>query len=267
MRAATKVIALLLSTCLGVALDGSMTVAQTTQAERLYCEERKLGYWFYCSKPKPAPSESDQETTPLASYQAQLAEVTERLRELKAKAILNPTEENVAAYVAYQREQLDRSGLFADVWQRLLWQTPDLDYTLKRPVSTLGKQTWLDERQQKKENLLASLPQRYGIFYFYSSRCGACRQMSPIMRFVSERYGLHVKAVSTDGGANPHFPDAVMDRGQGAKMGLSSKTVPALVLFDTVTRRPIPIGYGLLSADELLERIFVLTQTKPGEDY
>ena len=59
-------------------------------------------------------------------------------QELKAKAILEPTSDNIIAYVRYQREQLDRASTFADVWERAIWQHPDLDYTLQRPVSTLG---------------------------------------------------------------------------------------------------------------------------------
>ena len=43
--------------------------------------------------------------------------------------------------------------------------------------------------------------------------------------------------------------------------------VPALVLFDTVTKQPIPIGYGVMAADEVMQRIFYLTQVEPGSDY
>lgn len=238
------------------------------QAERLYCEERRLGYWFYCTRPQQDERPEAPQPTPAApSYQARLAVITEQLRELKARAILEPTPENVEAYIAFQREQLDRAGLFTDVWQRLLWQQPALDYTLKRPVSTLGKQAWLDARRSAREAVMARLPERYGIFYFYASTCPSCRLMTPVLKYISQTYGLHIQAVSVDGGANPDFPDAVMDRGQGARMGLTSKTVPALVLFDTATKQPIPIGHGLLSADEIMERVFILTETKPGEDY
>ena len=50
-------------------------------------------------------------------------------------------------------------------------------------------------------------------------------------------------------------------------MGLTSRATPALVLYDTVTKRPVPIGTGILSADEITERIFVLTNTKPGSGF
>jgi conjugal transfer pilus assembly protein TraF len=50
-------------------------------------------------------------------------------------------------------------------------------------------------------------------------------------------------------------------------MGLTGNETPALVLFDTQTKRTIPVGYGILSADEIMDRIFMLTNTKVGSDY
>src|SRR3546814_14270015 len=92
-----------------------------------------------------------------------MAAITRQLDELKAKAILDPSEENVIAYVRFQREQLDRASTFSDTWQRALWQNPDLDYTLQRPVSTVGKRAWLDNRRADRDSVLASLSQRYEI--------------------------------------------------------------------------------------------------------
>src|SRR3546814_2107748 len=84
----------------------------------------------------------------------------------------------------------------------------------------------------------------------------------PILKSLSMNSGFNVVAVSMDGGPNREFPNYVVDVGQHAKMGLTTKATPTLVLYDTVTRRPIPIGTGILSADEITERIFMLTSTK-----
>ena len=70
-----------------------------------------------------------------------------------------------------------------------------------------------------------------------------------------------------DGGPSRDFPRYVVDSGQRARMGISGNETPALVLFDTATRKTIPVGYGILSADEIMERIFTLTNTKVGSDY
>ena len=124
--------------------------------DRFYCADRKLGTWFYCVRPKPAKPEAVAPSTPPVSAVAQLDAVTAELRELKAKAILEPNPANVTAYIRYQRAQLDRASLFGDVWQRTVWQTPDLDYTLERPVGTVAKQTWLDARNASSFQSIAS---------------------------------------------------------------------------------------------------------------
>ena len=232
-----------------------------------YCSERKLGTWFYCEKPKPKPSDPKAAAS-FPSAKSRLAAITAELEERKAAAILEPTTENVSSYIAFQRAQLDRSSLFSDVWQRSIWQNPDLDYTLQRPVSTLGKRAWIDDRKANRDIVMSQLSQRYGVFYFYSSSCGACDIFSPILKAVSDKYGLNVLAVSMDGGPSSTFTDYMVDSGQYQKLGLGdNRQVPALVLFDSVTKAPMPIGYGILSQDEIVDRVFQLTQVEPGGDY
>ena len=259
-----------------VAAAAAPTFAQNASAQDrdpFYCDERKLGSWFYCDSEK-AQREAERRATAQAAQPEpdvpateRLQAITQQLDELKAKAILDPTTENLVSYIRYQREQLDRSSTFADVWSRAIWQNPDLDYTLERPVSTLAKQTWLEDRRDQRQGSMEALTQRYGVFYFYSSNCSACRVFSPVMRVLSDNYGLEVLAVSMDGGPNEAFPNFVVDSGQYQRMGLEGSKVPALVLFDTHTRQPIPIGYGVMAADEVMQRILYLTQIEPGSDY
>ena len=232
-----------------------------------WCEGRKLGTWFYCAKPKPPEKPADVPAAPREPATERLKAITEQLNELRAEAILNPSPENISAYVRFQREQLDRSSLFADVWQRALWQNPELDYTLERPVSNLGKQAFMDDRKADRERTLVQLGERYGLFYFFSSSCAPCKLFSPILKSVADSHRLNVMAVSTDGGPNEVFPRYVVDSGQRQRMGISSATVPAVVLFDARTKSTIPIGYGLMSADELMERIYVLTKKEAGRDF
>jgi conjugal transfer pilus assembly protein TraF len=233
-----------------------------------YCGERKLGTWFYCERPKAKPSTPNAVTSaPSPTFRQQLDKIGARLEELKAKAVLEPTSDNIIAYVRYQREQLDRASTFADVWERAIWQHPDIDYTLQRPVSTLGKTAWLEQRKNDRDAVIASLSDRYGLFFFYSSSCGACEVFSPVVRSLSDKYHLSVLPVSMDGGPTRAFPRYVVNQGQYEKMGLEGGQVPALVLFDTYLKKPIPIGYGIMAEDEVLQRIFYLTSVKPGSDF
>ncbi len=241
-------------------------VATDDGQDSFYCAERRLGYWFYCAKPR-SPEEPDPATPPAASATSQLDAITVELRELKAKAILEPTPANVTAYIRFQREQLDRASLFSDVWQRAIWQDPELDYTLQRPVSTLGKRQWQDARNADRNAAMAQLSERYGLFYFFAQSCGACEVMSPIVQSVASTWHIAVRAISTDGGRSRHFQNYTVETNQRTRMGLEPKVTPAVVLWDAVTRRAIPIGYGVMSADELQDRIYLLTSKEAGRDY
>jgi conjugal transfer pilus assembly protein TraF len=235
--------------------------------DALYCAERRLGYWFYCARPKP-PESSEQPPSPATpDAVTRLDTITAELRELKARAILEPTPANVTAYIRFQREQLDRASLFSDVWQRAIWQDPDLDYTLQRPVSTLGKRQWQDSRSAERDATMAHLAERYGLFYFFAQSCGACEVMSPIVQSVAATWHVAVRAISTDGGPSRHFPKYTVETNQRAKMGLEPKVTPAVVLWDAAKGQAIPIGYGVMSADELQDRIYLLTSKEAGRDY
>lgn len=247
--------------------NGPQQAVTADEADAFYCGERRLGYWFYCVRPKPAEPREHGSAPQAQSATAQLEAVTAELRELKARAIIEPTPQNVTAYIRFQREQLDRASLFSDVWQRAIWQQPELDYTLERPVGTLAKRQWQDARAAERDTIMAQLGDRYGLFYFFAQTCGACEVMSPIVKAVADRWHLTVRAISTDGGPSRHFPQYTVENGQRPRMGLEPKITPALVLWDSEAGRAIPIGYGVLSADELQDRIFLLTSKEAGHDF
>lgn len=246
--------------------DAPPSAQSAERQDSFYCEERRLGYWFYCERPK-TPDQNSPSPASTSSATSQLDAITATLRELKAKAILEPTPANVTAYIRFQRAQLDRASLFSDVWQRAIWQDPELDYTLQRPVSTLGKRQWQDSRSAERNAAMAQLSERYGLFYFFAQSCGACEVMSPIVQSVASTWHIAVRAISTDGGPSRHFPNYTVETNQRSRMGLEPKITPAVVLWDARTGRPIPIGYGVMSADELQDRIYLLTSKEAGRDY
>jgi conjugal transfer pilus assembly protein TraF len=259
-------LAILLTTAATAYAQEPPLVATGDGQDSFYCEKRRLGYWFYCTRPRPA-ERPEPAAPPPASATSQLDAITAQLRELKAKAILEPTPANVTAYIRFQREQLDRASLFSDVWQRAIWQDPELDYTLQRPVSTLGKMQWQDARSAERSAVMAQLGARYGLFYFFAQSCGACEVMSPIVQSVASTWHIAVRAISTDGGPSRHFPNYTVETNQRTRMGLEPKVTPAVVLWDALKGQAIPIGYGVMSADELQDRIYLLTSKEAGRDY
>ena len=251
---------------------GLLPLAASAAEWRSWCgsgSEPALGWHFYCDReetpapeaPAPAPEAASQSAT------ERVLAMRRMLEEARASAILDPSTENVAAYLRLQQETLQRAATFSDVFRRTVWASPDLDYTLTRPVGALAKRLWADERRAKRNEALAALSERYGLIYLGHAGCGGCRVFGPLLRAFSSRHGLDVLAVSMTGEALEGWPEAVPDNGRAAKLGLAGAPVPAVVLFDTNTQRVVPVAFGVVAEDQLKERIFALTALEPGRDY
>ena len=230
-----------------------------------------LGWHFYCDR-REEPQEVQPAPPPPSAEPAKPAierilEMRRALEAARAEAILNPTVENVTAYLRLQQETLQRAAAFSDAFRRTVWATPELDYTLRRPVGALAKQVWSDQRRLDREAALARLGNRYGLIYLGHAGCAGCRVFGPLLRAFAKRHGLDVLAVSLTGEALEGWPEAVADNGRAARLGLGNAPVPALVLFDTQTKRVVPVGFGVMAEDEMAERIYALTVLEPGHDY
>ena len=257
----------------GMALSG----AGLRGSESSPGSQPSLGWHFYCDREEaetPCRSRRLRHRLPrqlrrrAARRSVSSARCGARWTKPRAAAILEPTTENVAAYLRLQRETLQRAATFSDVFRRTVWATPDLDYTLTRPVGALAKRLWSDERRAERDAALASLSERYGLIYLGHTNCGGCKVFGPLLRAFATRHGLDVLAVSMTGEALEGWPEAVPDQGRAAKLGLSGVPLPAVVLYDTgTTRQVLPVGFGVMAEDQLAERIFVLTALETGHDY
>ena len=234
-------------------------------------EPASLGWHFYCDREEEPPAATAAPPVPGTSVSgsaaARIAALRARLEEARAEAILDPTPAKVVAYLELQRAALQRAATFSDAFRRTVWATPGLDYTLRRPVGALAKRLWSDKRRDEIAESLATLGERYGLIYLGHPDCGGCRVFGPLLRAFSLRHGLDVLAVSMTGGPLEGWPGAVPDNGRAARLGLAGSPVPALVLFDTETKRAMPVGFGVLAEDQIAKRIFVLTRLETGHDY
>ncbi len=233
-----------------------------------------LGWHFYCDRKEerqeaePPPAQPDPPAgTDGPSATERILTLRRALEEARAEAILDPTPAKVAAYLRLQQETLQRAAVFSDAFRRTVWASPALDYTLKRPVGALAKQVWSDGRRQARDAALARLGERFGLIYLGHAGCAGCKVFGPLLRAFAMRHGLDVLAVSLTGQALEGWPEAVADNGRAARLGLGNAPVPALVLFDTATKRTLPVGFGVMAEDEMAERIFALTALEPGHDY
>jgi conjugal transfer pilus assembly protein TraF len=188
----------------------------------------------------------------------------QRLETLKRVAVMNPTDVNLMAYMRFQRLVMDRSQTFADRWQRLVWREPSLDYASEgRPTNTVAIAAF-DERQSERDTAaVRQLATTHGLVFVFRSDCPFCHRFAPILKRFAQQYGLAVLAVSLDGGTLFEYPDARPDNGIAAR--LNARAVPALYLTQPSRREFRPVGFGMMSDTDLLERIAALArETDPA---
>ena len=271
-RLTLALIATLFSTVLWCAEPGSGP--DTASATRF--EDQRGSYWlrqqegwFWYRDPTPAPAppapaapEKDRRPRELIEFEA----MQKRLDELKKVAVMNPSDANMKAYMGYQRFVMDKSAFFADSWQRLVWTTPELDYSLSgRPTNSFAIDSFDADLLGKQTSAIRALAKTHGLFFFFRSDCPYCHKFAPVLKRFEADYGLTVYPVSLDGGGLPDYPSATTDNGIAAK--LEVRVVPAVFLAVPGQREITPIGYGVMAESELAERIYTITQTKPGQSF
>lgn len=221
-----------------------------------FWEEQAVGWHWYqdSSKDKPVSSNSAAVIDSISAMDILQHQVKQTLD----SAILNPTEENVRNYIILQNQLGDRAQHFTDVWRSVLLNYPELDFSLQHPTNNLAKQIDLDSTRRQEDIAIQQFSQRNGLFFFYRSTCPYCQRFAPIVKDFAGRYGLAVVPITTDGISLPEFPQSHIDQGQAVRLKVTVE--PALFTADSQTHRIIPISYGLLSEDELRQRLLAIAQ-------
>lgn len=225
--------------------------------------------WFWYQDPSVAPSPAvpaaqnkDFRPKELIEFEA----MQKRLEDLKRIAVMNPSDANMTAYMGYQRYVMDKSAFFADSWQRLVWKTPELDYSLSgRPTNSFAIDAFDAGVRDKQRSAIQALARTHGLFFIFRSDCPYCHKFAPVLKRFEQNYGLTVFPVSLDGGSLPEYPSAMTDNGIAARLEVS--VVPAVFLAIPGSGEITPIGYGVMAEEELAERIYTITQTKPGQAF
>lgn len=230
------------------------------------CDSTKFNW--YCQVEETKPTERQPPKKARTKEEIALEEIEKLRKELEAKralAILQPTQENVKAYIAAQESLMQRASVFSDVWRRVIWQNPEMNYELKRPANNAAIATYTNLRKAEEKRTLDEINKEWGLFFFFRSDCPYCHRMAPTLKFLSEAYGITVLPVSLDGGGLSEYPNPLRDNGMAARLGIQQ--VPTLVLGNIRDKRLIPLGSGVISAQDVIERIYILTSTRPGELY
>jgi len=243
----------------GEDLPASVTATGADQEPaRTYWRRKREGWFWYrdppeeINPPKAASAPPDRPRE-LVDFEA----MQKRLDDLKRVAVMNPTDTNLLAYMRYQRFVMDKSELFAERWQRLVWTVPELDYGLTgRPTNSMAISVFDGEQRQRQAQAVRSLAATHGLLFIFRSDCPYCHRFAPVLKRFEQEFGMTVFAVSLDGRGLPEFPNPQLDNGVAAR--LNASTVPALYLTEPTKREIRPVGFGLMAMTDLVERIAAL---------
>lgn len=240
------------------------------------------GWAFYCSPPDqeepneplaiaPDPMPDQTEDAPNLEFPATGAMMAFRAHadELKYRAVLDPTEENVRAYMEINTDIATRAGDFTETWQRVLFSTPHLNANVDYPLATVGANVWQDQMKVAREETFREVATQAGILFIFDgdATCGICKVQGQILAQMEEQFDVNILAVSKDGGENAFYPSAFIDTGRLAEIGLQDFPTPTLALAKPGTQEIAVIGSGILTADQILENVHIITKIPFGERY
>jgi conjugal transfer pilus assembly protein TraF len=241
-----------------------LLVMTSAQAQPRFWGDTWRGWHFYEPEaqtlpdqpPEPARAASAPATKRAPELLA-FERLQKQLEETRAIAIMRPTEANVRRYMTLEASVVAQASTFADVAQRVAWSTPALDPTLQgRPVNARALEVFEQQQSEDRARSVAALGRDHVLLFFFRSDCPYCHAYAPLLASFEARHGLHVEAVSIDGGPLPGFGSARRDN--GIAQALQVTQVPAVYLAQPFTGRIAPIGFGVLSEAQLLERIATL---------
>ena len=198
--------------------------------------------------------------SPSANRPAELIEferLQKTLEETRHIAVMRPTEANVRRYMELEAQVVARASTFADMAQRIAWASPDLDPTLQgRPVNAKALEVFDQLQMTQRSESIGALGRDHVLLFFFRGDCPYCHAFAPTLQAFQARHGIRVVGVSVDGGSIPGFADARRDNGISRTLQVSQ--VPAVYLAQPFTGVITPIGFGVLSEAQLLERIAIV---------
>ena len=241
------------------------------------CDQAKRN-WYCDDEPEPVkatPAQRPKEEQVASPQQApvlkdltKLKTAEELRQELKIRedlAVMNPTEQNIKNYLDAWHMTMDKGTVFADQWRRVVWTNPQYDYSLKNPVNNTAVKVNNQAKEQDRTNYMKNIAREHGLIFFFRSDCPYCHQYAPTLKLLSEMYGIEVLGVSIDGGGLPEFPNPRDGRAVAQQWGIEK--VPATFIASKKTGEKATIGFGVMSLQEVVDRIWTLTNTEPGQEF
>ena len=176
-------------------------------------------------------------------------------------AVMDPTDENIAAYLKMNALLFEKAGRFAERWRDVLIRYPEYDWTTGHPVVNSASTTLSRERDKARSAKLATLSETWGLVFF-----GDAGRLTGLMRPLVDRFagitGMELIQVAVDG-PSPYLSRAYPDNGMSRRACGGIKKLPALVLMhkdDSDIAHARLVATGVVDIAELGRRVVRLVE-------
>jgi len=249
-----------------------LIVFQFERSHAAFWKQKATGWHWYEDK-KSHQGKTTRKFENKASPQSatdKIKQIRALLEEKLAVAILNPTPKNILAFQKFQKFWVNRSEVFSKQWILSLLKNPDIDETIRNPVSSAGIMAARAEDLTNKEELLKENAKKYTVFVFYKENSEVSKVFLESVKNFEERYGWNILYVSANTPENTNeknntkpnlmVENSIPDNGIIEKWGI--KIFPAAFIVDPVNEWYQPIGFGALSSNEIRDNITMRIRQK-----
>lgn len=187
--------------------------------------------------------------------------INKNLPKFRDRAIDNPTEENVKAFLRIQKIMLWKSQQFADASTAVVQQNPMLDGNTIRSGATFAARMQIQKGRENEAALLNTIAQRAGIFCFFKEKTELIEKQAYILKQLSKTYGLKIYLVSSIGqneGDELHGIKILKDIGQSKSLKIIN--YPSMFLAVPSMKKIVPIAQNGMGMQELTKRILVASK-------
>ncbi|MDN4571873.1 conjugal transfer protein [Pandoraea cepalis] len=181
---------------------------------------------------------------------------------LEERAIDNPTDENVSAYMYAKRIVMDKAQRFSEAVTRVLRKDPVLDENNRVPYASTGALAVRNANYQAQQKAVQEMADTGGLVVFVDSTCRFCAMEMPVLERLKAAYGLEHVVISLDGAKPNGFKGKLLpDNGLFHKLGL--KFTPSIVYVPRPKaykgsedpNQYLVVSQGFYAEDELVKMI------------
>lgn len=201
-------------------------------------------------KPSQKQESLDQKAAAPQTATQQLEIYKQRFEEAKARAILNPTLENISQAQSLHQHMIEQATAFQQMWNF----AEMLDVSTKTiPVSPSGVKLEKKEESMQFAADMKALSSSYGLIFAFQKDCPYCHQFAPLVTQFATTHGFDLQGLSKDTSC---FEGMSCSQNAAALEALNpGGQYPILYLANPTTKDVIPIARGLVSLSQLEQNL------------